>query len=184
MVGFLVLFRLFVQFTKDLLISESQCSAAPPVAMGFSAPSGFGGHGTWVPASNGQVPPNALEGGVDGSEQIYVARAKYEGALIPGKLVPSHGCVYIPWGGAENPVAEYEVLCGASGTWVPVSGDAMPPNALPAGESETGEPLFLGRASHDGTITVGKVQASHGVCYIPYGGEELAYSDYEVFVSQ
>jgi len=31
-------------------------------------------------------------------------------------------------------------------------------------------------------MTVGKVQQSHGVCYIPYGGEELSFPDYEVLV--
>jgi hypothetical protein len=33
----------------------------------------------------------------------------------------------------------------------------VPDNALPSGETEEGEPLFVGRASHEGTLTVGKV---------------------------
>lgn len=35
---------------------------------------GFGGSPCWVPASNGQVPPDAVEGGTDGGEPIFVAR--------------------------------------------------------------------------------------------------------------
>ncbi|XP_055683680.1 C3 and PZP-like alpha-2-macroglobulin domain-containing protein 8 isoform X2 [Lutzomyia longipalpis] len=139
-----------------------------------------GGSACWVPASGGQVPDGAVPGGHDG-EQLYVARARYGGGLIPGKLVPSHGVCYVPWGGGENSVTEYEVLCGG-GSWVPGTGDAIPPNALPAGETEEGEPLFIGRANHEGTITVGKVQPSHGCVYIPYGGEELRYDQYEIFV--
>lgn len=54
------------------------------------------------------MPPNAVPGGFD-NEQLYVARAQHEGALIPGKLVPSHGVVYVPWGGAEHGKTDYEV---------------------------------------------------------------------------
>lgn len=51
------------------------------------------------------------------------------------------------------------------------------------GESEDGEPLFVGRVNHEGTLTIGKVQPSHGSCYIPYAGQELAFTDYEVLTS-
>lgn len=52
-----------------------------------------------------------------------------------------------------------------------------------AGETEDGEPLFVGRAQHEGTVTIGKVQPSHGVCYISYAGQELAFADFEVLVA-
>lgn len=136
-------------------------------------------------------------------EQLYIARARHESALIPGKvhyqlfmssygaqydafffqLVPSHGVAYISWGGAEHPCTEYEVLCAGGGQWVPTSGGNIPPQAMPAGESEDGEPLFVGRVNHAGTITPGKVHPSHGFCYIPYGGQEMAFADYEILVS-
>lgn len=165
------------------LIDEDQCQvqASAPV-MGFSAPTGSG-PGCWVPAADGAVPPGAIEGGFDGSDQLYIARAVHEGALIPGKLHPSHGVCYVAWGGGEHGHNEYEVLCACGGQWVPVSGGNIPPNALPAGESETGEPLFIGRCNHNGAVVVGKVQPSHGTCYIPYGGEEVAYTDFELFVN-
>lgn len=118
---------------------------------------GAGGAACWVPSANGQVPVAAVAGGSDG-ETLYVARARHEGALIPGKLVPSHGVIYVPWGGGEHSHAEYEVLCGCSTMWVPVNGDAIPPQAQPAGETEAGEPLFVGRVNHEGALTIGKVQ--------------------------
>lgn len=69
-----------------------------------------GGAGVcWVPATSGQVPPSSIQAGQDNGEPLYVARAQHEGALIPGKLVSSHGCAYIAWGGAEHPKKEYEV---------------------------------------------------------------------------
>lgn len=75
--------------------------------MGFSAPTCAP---KWLPASNGSVPPNAVPGGRDcNGETIFVARASHEGAMLPGKLVPSHGVAYVPWGGRENPKDQYEV---------------------------------------------------------------------------
>jgi len=67
---------------------------------------------------------------------------------------------------------------------VPVNGGDIPPNAIPGGETEDGEPLFVGRVHHEGTVTIGKVQPSHSVCYIPFAGSEVASSEYEILVGQ
>nr|SIW59360.1 Farnesoic acid methyltransferase crustacean-type [Blattella germanica] len=142
-----------------------------------------GGAACWVDAQGGEVPSGAVPGGFD-NEQVYVGRASHEGALIPGKVVPSHGVCYVPWGGQEHGKTEYQVLTGCEAAWIPAAGGALPEGALPSGESEDGEPLFVGRAAHEGTMTVGKVQPSHSVCYIPYGGQELAYQEYEVLVAK
>ena len=61
-----------------------------------------------MPAAGGEVPPNAVPGGID-NEQLFVGRARHEGALLPGKIVPSHGVCYVPWGGGEHGKQEYEV---------------------------------------------------------------------------
>ncbi|XP_067001273.2 uncharacterized protein [Anabrus simplex] len=162
----------------------SSASTAAPSAPGWAAPSApSGGTPTWVDAKAGEVPPNAVPGGFD-NEQLYVGRASHEGALIPGKVVPSHGVCYVAWGGGEHGKEEYQVLCGCDAVWLPAVGGEIPAGALPAGESEDGEPLFIGRAKHEGTMTVGKVQASHNVCYIPYGGQELGFPEYEVLVAK
>lgn len=41
---------------------------------GYGGNGGGGGSPCWVPSSNGQVPPDAVQGGTDGGEPIYVAR--------------------------------------------------------------------------------------------------------------
>ncbi|XP_066255951.1 uncharacterized protein [Euwallacea similis] len=147
---------------------------------GSRGPRGVAGGQCWVAASSGQVPPSAFAGGEDNGEPIYVVRANFNGGLIPGKLLSSHGQAYVAWGGTENPVQEYEVLCDFPGQWLATSGGNIPPNAVPAGQSEDGETLYVGRAVHDGALTTGKVQPSHGVLYIPYAGQELSFADYEI----
>lgn len=98
-----------------------------------------------------------------------------------GKVVASHGVCYVAWGGGEHPKTEYEVLVG-EGSWIPGTGSTIAPNAVPAGESEDGEPLFVGRVQHEGTDTIGKIQPSHGSCYISYAGQELAFEQFEVLI--
>lgn len=76
----------------------------------------------------------------------------------------------------------YEVLAGVKGSWVRSDRDKIPENALKAGYSEDGEDLFIGRVNHKGKLTPGKVHASHRVCYIPFGGKELSFQAYDIFV--
>lgn len=55
--------------------------------------------------------------------------------------------------------------------------------SLTAGVTADGEPLYIGRVNHEGSLTVGKVQISHGALYIPFGGGEVPiHSEIEVLV--
>lgn len=66
----------------------------------------------WEFATGGEIPPAAVEAGRTGDGEIlYVGRALYEGSQTPGKVQPSHGCLYIAFDGREIPIREYEVLC-------------------------------------------------------------------------
>ncbi|CAB3239749.1 unnamed protein product [Arctia plantaginis] len=164
--------------------------SAPMAAPLYAAPPGYPGGasfgqavGNWVDAAGGAVPPGAVVGGQDcNGEPIYVARARHEGAVIPGKLVASHGVTFVAWGGSEHGKPEYQVLVGGPNNWIRTNGANVPPGAFPGGESEDGEPLYIGRVNHEGSLTTGKVQQSHGVCYISFAGQELGFPDYEVLM--
>ncbi|XP_076284163.1 uncharacterized protein LOC143210832 isoform X1 [Lasioglossum baleicum] len=154
-------------------------SAPPPPVQGLEA-----GQECWCDATGGMVPPAAVEGGKDDDEPLFVGRAFHEGALLPGKVKPAHSVCYVAWGGQEHGKSDYQVLCGCHPSWVPTTGNNIPPNAIPGGETEDGEPLFVGRVHHEGTLTIGKVQPSHSVCYIAFAGAEVAFPEYEIMVSQ
>ncbi|XP_051165002.1 uncharacterized protein LOC127283912 isoform X2 [Leptopilina boulardi] len=145
--------------------------------------SSHGPVGVWCQADGGILPPDALEGGNDIDGVLYVGRANHEGALIPGKVNPQHGVCYVAWGGEEHGKAQYEVLCNSSSMWVPTSGENIPPNAVPGGQTEEGETLFVGRVNHEGTVTIGKVQPSHKCLYIPFAGQEVSFPEFEILVS-
>lgn len=139
---------------------------------------------SWVAASGGTVPEGALVGGEDNGNPLYVARAVHEDATIPGKLLADHGVAYIPWGGEEHGKENYEVLVIAEDavSWVDATGDSIPENAIQGGVTEDGEALYIGRATHEGAVTVGKVHPSHASLYISYGGAEIGYPDYQILV--
>lgn len=62
-------------------------------------------------ASSGEVPQNALPGGFDSerNQNLYIARAKHDGYIFPGKLVPQDGHAYISCDGVEIQKCDYEV---------------------------------------------------------------------------
>lgn len=65
----------------------------------------------WIASANGHVPEGAISAGSQSNgEPLYVGRAHYEGSLTPGKIHQSHNCLYIPFGGAEHSVTQYEAL--------------------------------------------------------------------------
>lgn len=73
-------------------------------------------------------------------------------------------------------------MCSSNHNWVAAEKGNVPVNAFPAGHSEQGETLYIGRVRHNGNFVVGKIQPSHRVCYIASGTEEINFPKYEVFV--
>lgn len=139
----------------------------------------------WVDtfARSGIVPTTALLAGhdIDGT-RIYVGRAFHEGDWLPAKVIPEKQVAYVSYGGAEHPKDHYQVLCEQRFEWVPTFGGHVPPGAVEGGKTSDGESLYIGRVHHDNAITVGKVHPSHGVCYVPFDGKEVAHDSYETLV--
>ncbi|KAG0443095.1 hypothetical protein HPB47_015296 [Ixodes persulcatus] len=138
----------------------------------------------WAICLENRIPYHAVPGGEDGGETIYIGRAVHNGSVIPGKVVPSHKCCYVSDDGAEHSHQEYQALVTESSQfdWIPASDGSLPTGAVQGGSSATGESLYIGRTYHEGTLTIGKIHPSHRCLYIPYGGEEHCYQEYEVLV--
>lgn len=138
----------------------------------------------WVPCSSGDpLPRGAVHAGTDkGGDPLYAGRAFYEGDLLPAKINPRHSSAYVCWGGMEHALSHYEVLCNANVAWQTAQGNHIPPNAIVIGATVNGEKLYMGRTLHDGTLTPGKIHPSHGTLYIPYNGEEVSVTEYEIMI--
>ncbi|GAB1863216.1 hypothetical protein CAJAP_04295 [Camponotus japonicus] len=138
----------------------------------------------WVTRTGTQsLPENAVFGGRDSDgSKIYVGRAFHNGDTLPAKVIPDKNVAYVCHNGEEHPKDNFEVLCQGEFAWEFCSNGEVPADAIIAGQTADGEPLYIGRVLHNGSQTIGKVQQSHGCLYIPYDGEELSFKDYEVLV--
>ncbi|BES94562.1 Protein of unknown function (DUF3421) [Nesidiocoris tenuis] len=154
-----------------------------PPPWSWSAPSHCFGSFDWVRESHGNVPYRAVHGGIDlDGGQIFVGRAWHHGDLLPAKVCPRHRCAFVSFRGKQHEENHYEVLVSDHVAWRPGRGGYVPPEAIRVGHTKDGEPLYMGRTMHQGTLTPGKVHPSHGCLYIAWAGEELKYFEYEIMV--
>ncbi|KAI5644515.1 hypothetical protein NE865_03404 [Phthorimaea operculella] len=66
----------------------------------------------WVECRDGNVPPTAVQGGyTSAGEALYIGRVQRNGVFTPGKVHPTHECLYISYSGKEQKYRTYEVLC-------------------------------------------------------------------------
>jgi len=140
----------------------------------------------WKQVHHGHIPHNALIGGeYDGGAQ-YIGRAEVGGSLTPGKIDSHSGKCYIPWGCEEHEFEdEYQVLVSKHPEcfdWIHATGDEIPPGAVHGGVDENDEPLYIGRAWHEGCLIPGKIVKAHACCYVPWGGAEHSYEEYEILI--
>lgn len=133
--------------------------------------------------SRGPLPRDATLGGRDSDgAQIFVGRASHEGDMIPCKVIPTKQVAYVSHNGSEISKHNFDILIG-NGKWQKEKNGRVPAGAFPGGVTRSGETLYIGRAEHQRSITVGKIHPSHGCLYIPYGGKEVSLKDYEVLIS-
>ncbi|XP_065364664.1 uncharacterized protein LOC135957789 [Calliphora vicina] len=134
----------------------------------------------WIPAANGDVPPAAVKVGraADG-DFLYAGRGNYEGSLTVGKVHPSHGCLYIPYGDHEVKLTEYEVLTQPD-QWIAATADSMPEDALEGGRDADGDAIYVGRVFKDGDLMPAKVIPNKGGAYVAFDSEEHKVENFQV----
>lgn len=141
---------------------------------------------TWVGSSNGHTPFGAVVvGHTTTGEPLFIGRTHYQGSLTPGKIHRTHGCLYFPFGGAEQSSIQYEVLIGPSQRvscdWVSSSAySGVPPGAIYAGNDADGSQIYVGRAFHEGDQLPAKVMPSKQIAYVSHNGQEIPKHHFEV----
>ncbi|BES96399.1 DM9 [Nesidiocoris tenuis] len=149
----------------------------------WTPPSACFGQFEWVEERDGRVPSRAVRGGIDkDGGEIFIGRAWESNDLLPAKVCPSHRCAFVSFGGNQVEKDHYQVLISDHVAWKPARGGNVPPEAIRVGHTVDGEPLYVGRVLHEGTLTPGKVHPSHECLYIAWAGNEIKYHDYEIMV--
>lgn len=67
-------------------------------------------------------------------------------------------------------------------TWIPSSNGAHAKFAVHAG-MDSGKKLYVARAHHSGGVIPGKLHIGHSNVYIPFDGQEITKSQYEVLTN-
>ena len=67
----------------------------------------------WVDASRGNLGSTGAvkSGRNDAGKPLYVGRAQIAGTWTLGKVNPEHMTCYVPYGGKEHAITNYQVLC-------------------------------------------------------------------------
>lgn len=66
---------------------------------------------SWIRMGGCVMPRNAIPSGRSASgELIYIGRHVHKGEMTPGKIIPSHRCIYIPYLGKEVRYRDFEIL--------------------------------------------------------------------------
>jgi len=136
----------------------------------------------WV-KFNGEVPNNAVVGGVESHRELPICRCEFNGAMHPGKVVEK--ACNIGYGGAEKAIRSFEVLVNnglIELSWIKSKGE-LPDHAIKAGR-EGNLDLYVGRAFHKGGTHPGKIfkVGDKYICNIGYGGKELTFTTFEFLV--
>lgn len=68
---------------------------------------------TWHSMCDDRLPDAAVSCGyLADMEKCYIGRAMHEGCMLAGKILMSHRCLYVPFGGDEHRKETFEVLLG------------------------------------------------------------------------
>ncbi|EPQ57167.1 hypothetical protein GLOTRDRAFT_58343 [Gloeophyllum trabeum ATCC 11539] len=145
------------------------------------------GPATWILNHGRNIPQNAIAGGEEHGEPLYIARAYYEGGIMVGKASArlKKGAA-IGFKHDEIDVETFEILIGDMRglRWVDTSGhlDVQSLGATPVegGRESDGSPIYIAQAPHHGGIHPGKASAVLDGAYIPYDGTEKKVKEYRV----
>ncbi|KAK9695892.1 hypothetical protein K7432_012746 [Basidiobolus ranarum] len=140
----------------------------------------------WVYAKDGQIPPNAVQGGVEADgKPLYIGRQKYEGGLQIGKVAEHVKGLSISYANKEVILPDYYVLCGDGNQlrWVEHSGPAIAENFTPleGGREADGQELYITKTRFEGGEQVGKSgpHLEEGMVF-GYGGKSKSSNIYYV----
>ena len=168
----------------EILVRPVRTGGPFPAGPGIAGP-GAASPGTegWVDADVSDSAARARPAGKspDGTPSFLI-RALFQGSLIPGKFNPKAKAAYVPWGGKENPVKNFELYIGPQLWLTPESRNALTANAVVAGKEADGTPLYAIRAPSGAALVPGKFNPKTKEAYISIGGKEVKVDNFEFLV--
>lgn len=143
----------------------------------------------WVVVNNPEDVTNLFDGGMEGQYTLHHCRFYFDGNIVAGKAILTHGfhSCWAPVNGGEVERHEnFEVLANPGGADLQyksaTSGAAIPSDAVEAGRYLNGNVIHMSRGSVNGIQTLGKVH--NGYCYLPHQSREVFSRSYEILTCE
>jgi len=145
---------------------------------------------TWVLNKGRNIPRDAIEGGQENGQTLYISRAFNCGGVHPGKCGShlSRGAS-IAADGEEVEIDTYEVLVGRNDSvrWIRVRGQFSVDNlegctAVEGGREQDGTKLYVAQAFYEGSVHPGKISEKLRICHFSHGGREKTVEEFAVLV--
>jgi hypothetical protein len=142
----------------------------------------------WIWNEGKSIPRDAIQGGEERGEPLYICRAYHESGILVGKAssVFKKGAV-IGFKKDEVQIDKYEILVGDSRAvkWVPCSGqlnvNGLRAQPVEGGREPDGTPIYIAQAPYHGGVHPGKACEIYGDgCFIPYDNSEKKVKEYAV----
>ncbi|EGN99972.1 carbohydrate-binding module family 12 protein [Serpula lacrymans var. lacrymans S7.3] len=142
----------------------------------------------WVLTQGKNIPTDAIEGGYERGEPLYICRAYQDGGLMIGKAssVFKKGAV-IGYKKEEIHLDQYEILVGnpRAVRWVSVSGTLKVEHLgyvpVEGGSEPSGDKQYIAKAPYHDAVHPGKASEVYGDgAYIPYDNTEKKIKEYAV----
>lgn len=168
---------LAVLMTATSGTATAQIKPPPP-----PVPAPSGAEPAWSTSQGGAIPPGSQATGYEPGGFLYSCRGQVEGGTHPGKVRPGFDGCYVPVGGREVSVRQYQVFTG-SPAWTIARDGTVPEGAVEAGRTRSNQILYVCRAAGaPGQLQPGKTGAGLRGCNIGVGGVEQTQAIYEVLV--
>lgn len=113
-----------------------------------------------------------------------ICRAYFGGQLLPATLSIRHLTLTTSLNNKEHKLTTEhhgEMLIKSNYKWVKVDDGLIPKNAVIGGLLSNSQNLYIGKASHEDTVVVGRVSAD-GALYAPWKEGELVKNSFEILV--
>ncbi|KAF8444671.1 carbohydrate-binding module family 12 protein [Boletus edulis BED1] len=142
----------------------------------------------WIWCEGKNIPRDAIQGGEERGETLYICRAYHETGMMVGKAsrVFKKGAV-IGFKKDEIHIDKYEILVGNSRAvkWVTCAGKfnvgSLRARPVEGGREPDGTPIYIAQAPYHGAVHPGKACEMYGDgCFIPYDDTEKKVKEYAV----
>jgi Protein of unknown function (DUF3421) len=137
----------------------------------------------WTPISQIKTMSSVFNAAASAKDvPVYIARAKYDGGYIIGKLTGKSKAASFVYNGKIVLSKNFDVFVG-SGKWVKASAYKVPKNAVQGSKDGNGNPIYMVRGIVADEYCVGMFRLNDDVAWFDFNGVVESLKEFEILTS-